>query len=169
MQAVEVVREMSTSEETMLTGVAAIKKIGKEPIRVESDMPGFLLNRINKEQLDYGRLCKLEAFADLNEKTLDLLVNEAIHFAKGVLDPLNHFAEETPLSFDNWEVRCPKGFKEAFRQYGEDGWIAAICDPAYGGQGFPLMMRIIINDRMEITSESKGRRSLFPGGARLDR
>lgn len=47
MQAVEVVRGMSTSEETMRTGVAAIEKIGKEPIRVESDMPGFLLNRIN--------------------------------------------------------------------------------------------------------------------------
>ena len=47
MRAVEIVRGMSTSDETMRTGVAAIKKIGKEPIRVESDMPGFLLNRIN--------------------------------------------------------------------------------------------------------------------------
>jgi 3-hydroxybutyryl-CoA dehydrogenase len=47
MKAVEVVRGMSTSEETMGKGVEMIRKLGKEPIRVESDMPGFLLNRIN--------------------------------------------------------------------------------------------------------------------------
>lgn len=47
MQAVEVVKGMNTSEETMSVGVDLIRKMGKEPIRVETDMPGFLLNRIN--------------------------------------------------------------------------------------------------------------------------
>ena len=32
--------------------------------------------------------------------------------------------------------------------YGENGWIAAARDPEYGGQGFPHMMRIVINDLM---------------------
>ena len=123
---------------------------------------------ILKEQLDYAQLCKLDAFADLNEKTLDLLVNEAIRFAKGVLDPLNRIAEDTPLSFENGVVRCPEDFKEAFRQYGEDGWIAAICDPAYGGQGFPLMMRIVINEMMYGACQSfNSAPSLTFGAARL--
>ncbi len=43
---------------------------------------------------------------------------------------------------------CPPEFKKAFRQYGADGWTAAARDPEYGGQGFPHMMRIIINDMM---------------------
>ncbi|EFK08267.1 putative 3-hydroxybutyryl-CoA dehydrogenase [delta proteobacterium NaphS2] len=47
MQAVEVVRGVGTSEESMLKGVAFVRKLGKEPVRVESDMAGFLLNRIN--------------------------------------------------------------------------------------------------------------------------
>ncbi|MDD5476427.1 MAG: 3-hydroxyacyl-CoA dehydrogenase family protein [Syntrophales bacterium] len=47
MQAVEVVRGVSTSEESMKRGVAFVKSLGKEPIRVESDGAGFLLNRIN--------------------------------------------------------------------------------------------------------------------------
>jgi 3-hydroxybutyryl-CoA dehydrogenase len=47
MQAVEVIKGVSTSDETMKTGVDFIRKIGKEPIRVERDVPGFLLNRIN--------------------------------------------------------------------------------------------------------------------------
>ena len=47
MKAVEVVKGMNTSEEAMSVGVDLIKKMGKAPIRVETDMPGFLLNRIN--------------------------------------------------------------------------------------------------------------------------
>lgn len=47
MQAVEVVRGVGTAEETMERGVEFIGRLGKEPIRVESDVPGFLLNRIN--------------------------------------------------------------------------------------------------------------------------
>lgn len=47
MEVVEVIKGVGTSEETMQTGVHFVKAIGKEPIRVESDVPGFLLNRIN--------------------------------------------------------------------------------------------------------------------------
>ncbi|BBO82680.1 acyl-CoA dehydrogenase [Desulfosarcina ovata subsp. sediminis] len=123
---------------------------------------------ILKEQLNYGTLCNLAPFADLNEKTLDLMVNEAIHFAKGVLDPLNQIAEETPLAFANGEVRCPAEFKKAFRQYGNDGWTAAVGDPACGGQGFPLMMRIIINEMMYGACQAfNSAPSLAFGAARL--
>lgn len=47
MHAVEVVKGVSTSEAAMSMGVAVVEKLGKAPIRVESDIPGFLLNRIN--------------------------------------------------------------------------------------------------------------------------
>jgi 3-hydroxybutyryl-CoA dehydrogenase len=47
MEVVEVIKGVRTSEETMQAGVGFIRSIGKEPIRVESDVPGFLLNRIN--------------------------------------------------------------------------------------------------------------------------
>ncbi len=47
MEVVEVLRGMKTSEETVRMGMEFVKRIGKEPIRVERDIPGFLLNRIN--------------------------------------------------------------------------------------------------------------------------
>jgi len=47
MEVVEVVRGVKTSEEVMNAGVNFVKRIGKEPIRVERDVAGFLLNRIN--------------------------------------------------------------------------------------------------------------------------
>lgn len=47
MDVVEVVKGIKTSEEVMQIGVDFVKKIGKVPIRVERDIAGFLLNRIN--------------------------------------------------------------------------------------------------------------------------
>ena len=47
MPVAEVIRGINTTEETILFGVDFVKSIGKEPIRVESDVAGFLLNRIN--------------------------------------------------------------------------------------------------------------------------
>jgi acyl-CoA dehydrogenase len=35
-------------------------------------------------------------------------------------------------------VTTPKGFKEAYRQMAEGGWIGLVADPEYGGQGLPF-------------------------------
>lgn len=47
MHVVEVVSGLATSEETMAQAMDFVRTIGKEPIRVGRDVPGFLLNRIN--------------------------------------------------------------------------------------------------------------------------
>ncbi len=47
MATVEVVKGVSSSPASMQRGVDFIRALGKEPIRVESDGAGFLLNRIN--------------------------------------------------------------------------------------------------------------------------
>ena len=96
---------------------------------------------ILKEHLNYGQLSNLDRYKDIDEKTLDLMVTEAINFAKGVLDPLNEIGEAWGAKFDNGQVSCPPEFKKAFKQYGEDGWTAAARDAEYGGQGFPIPVR----------------------------
>jgi alkylation response protein AidB-like acyl-CoA dehydrogenase len=103
---------------------------------------------ILKEQLNYAGLCELNRYRELDEETLDMLVNEALKFAKGELDPLQEIGENWGVKFENGEVLCPPEYKHAFRLYGENGWTAAARDPEYGGQGFPHMMRIVINDLM---------------------
>jgi len=47
MQAVEVIKGMGTSSETVGSGRDFVLKIGKEPIVVNRDVPGFVINRIN--------------------------------------------------------------------------------------------------------------------------
>jgi alkylation response protein AidB-like acyl-CoA dehydrogenase len=103
---------------------------------------------ILKEQLQYGSLCELERYQELNEKTLDMLVTEALSFAKGVLDPLQEIGEKWGVKLEDGKVICPSEFRDAFRQYGQGGWIAATRNITYGGQGFPHMLRIVVNDLM---------------------
>ena len=47
MQAVEVIKGMSTSEETFQYGKRFVEFIGKEPVLVQKDIAGFILNRMN--------------------------------------------------------------------------------------------------------------------------
>jgi alkylation response protein AidB-like acyl-CoA dehydrogenase len=103
---------------------------------------------ILKNQLNYGNLCRLSRYKELDEETLDMLVSEALKFAKGVVEPLQEIGERWGVRYENGQVGCAPEFKEAFRLYGENGWTAAARSPRYGGQGFPHMMRIVINDCM---------------------
>jgi 3-hydroxybutyryl-CoA dehydrogenase len=47
MQAVEVIRGQSTTDDTMLKGKQFVVRIGKEPIMVNRDVAGFVINRLN--------------------------------------------------------------------------------------------------------------------------
>ena len=47
MQAVEVIRGIATSDSVFATGKAFVLQIGKEPIMVNRDVAGFVINRIN--------------------------------------------------------------------------------------------------------------------------
>ncbi len=47
MMAVEVIKGLATSDETAATGREFVLKIGKEPIMVNRDVAGFVINRIN--------------------------------------------------------------------------------------------------------------------------
>ncbi len=62
------------------------------------------------------------------------------------MEPLQEIGEHWGVKLENGRVRCAPEFREVFRLYGENGWTAAVRSPRYGGQGFPHMMRIIVND-----------------------
>ncbi|MCJ7663263.1 MAG: acyl-CoA dehydrogenase family protein, partial [Desulfobacterales bacterium] len=103
---------------------------------------------ILKEQLHYGSLCSLDRYKDLNEKALDMVVTEAIKFAEGVLDPLQAIGEKWGVQLKDGKVSCAPEFRQAVKQFGENGWIALVSDAHYGGQEFPRMMDIVIHDFM---------------------
>jgi hypothetical protein len=109
---------------------------------------------ILKEQLNYGSLCSLNRYKDLNEKSLEMAVTEAIKFAEGVVDPLQKIGEEWGVKLKDGKVSCPPEFRGAFKQYAENGWLAISCEAQYGGQEFPFLIDMVVNDLMSGACQS---------------
>lgn len=64
-------------------------------------------------------------------------------FAKEVIAPLNITGDEEGCRLENGRVRMPKGFKQAYDQLAQDGWLGLTIPEEYEGQGLsPLILAI---------------------------
>ena len=82
-----------------------------------------------------------QSFAELDLDTVDAVLQEAAKFAAGVLLPINAQGDAAGCVRDDaGRVRTPPGYREAYRAYVEGGWPALPCDPAWGGQGLPMLV-----------------------------
>jgi len=79
---------------------------------------------------------------DVDADTINAILEEGGKFASEVIFPLNISGdtEGCSLNRETHEVTTPTGFKAAFAKYVEGGWPALSADPAYGGQGLPIVV-----------------------------
>jgi hypothetical protein len=73
---------------------------------------------------------------------LDAVLEEAARFSEQLLAPVNASGDEEGCRFDkaSASVTTPKGFKEAYRQFGEGGWTGLTMPEAFGGQALPSVL-----------------------------
>ena len=82
----------------------------------------------------------LDAVGGLSGEAAELagpVLEEAARFAASELDPLNQPGDRTGSVLENGVVRTPTGFREAYRQYIEGGWMGLAVNTEHGGQGLP--------------------------------
>ena len=97
----------------------------------------FLLNDVF--QID--RYDNLPGFSDASADVREAILNEAAKLSEEVLQPLNRVGDlEGCVRHDDGSVTTPKGFKEAFKQVAEGGWLGLSAPAEYGGQGLPVTL-----------------------------
>jgi len=102
----------------------------------------FVLN----ELAGLGEVAKLPGYEEASPDTVDAILEEAARFASGVLDPLNRSGDQEGSKWADGEVRTPKGFREAYRQFAEGGWNALPFGPDWGGQGLPKLVATPVDE-----------------------
>ncbi|MBS0248185.1 MAG: acyl-CoA dehydrogenase C-terminal domain-containing protein [Proteobacteria bacterium] len=103
----------------------------------------FLLNDV----FHVERYGNLPGFSDASPDVVEAILTEAAKLSEDVLTPLNRVGDKEGCKrAADGSVATPTGFKDAFKQIVEGGWIGISAPQEYGGQGLPSTLTEIVNE-----------------------
>src|SRR5690348_3193245 len=103
----------------------------------------FLMNDVFQVQ----RYANLPGFADCSEDVVAAILGTAAEFCREVLHPLNRVGDREGCTLrGDGVVATPAGFRPAFKQLVEGGWIGISAPVEFGGQGLPGLLTEVVNE-----------------------
>jgi alkylation response protein AidB-like acyl-CoA dehydrogenase len=109
---------------------------------------------------DSSALSHLPGLEQATPDLMDAIIEEAAKLSQEVLFPLNLSGDKEGCTYENGVVRTPAGFKDAYKQLIEGGWTSLACDPAYGGQGMPMLVSTVFEEMVSSANLAFG---MYPG------
>ena len=117
----------------------------------------FILNDI----LHWERLFSTSEYDHVDAGLGDAVLTAAADFISAVLAPTRQIGDEQGSRLLDGRVITPDGFKEAYRQYAELGWIGLDMPEAYGGQDLPLVLQAAVAEMVNGASVPFGMLTLM--------
>ena len=116
----------------------------------------FILN----DFLDLSNNNSILSNSEFEISDLEMVIDEAAKICEETLLPLNQSGDLEGCNFNNGQVSTPKGFKEAYKSFGKNGWQGIKVSEKYGGQNLPYFMNMILDEMVSSSNMSFG---LYPG------
>ena len=117
----------------------------------------FLINDVFDFQKHYS---SIDGGSEACPETVDSILDHCAKFCETELSPLNQTGDLEGCQFNDRKVATPKGWKEAYLQYVNDGWQGLSAPVEYGGQGLPLSLGVIKSEMIGTSNWSWG---MYPG------
>jgi alkylation response protein AidB-like acyl-CoA dehydrogenase len=119
----------------------------------------FLLHEVLKVTDDFKHMPQ---HVDTDADTIAAVLEEGGKFASEVIFPLNQVGDQQGCTLDRntHEVKTPDGFQAAYAQYVQGGWPALSADPAYGGQGLPVVVNQCFYEMLNSANQAW---TMYPG------
>ncbi len=102
----------------------------------------FLLQHV----LDFDALCEQADLADVNTELALNVLEEAGKLGSEVLAPLNRVGDLQGAQLGDQGVEASPGFKDAYQQFAEGGWMSLSVAEQYGGQNLPSVLATAVNE-----------------------
>ncbi|MEH6999882.1 MAG: acyl-CoA dehydrogenase [Limnobacter sp.] len=112
-----------------------------------------------KELAGLDQVSQLPGCEDATEETVDAVLNENAKFTSEVVAPLNWSGDVEAANWKDGVVTTAKGFKEAFKAFGGQGWQGLQHPTEFGGQGLP---KLVATPCMEMVNGSNLSFALCP-------
>lgn len=103
----------------------------------------FLMNKVFKIQENWSQI---DAYSELSSDLVKAVLAEGGRLAAEVMAPLNEVGDAHGCQLEDGEVTTPPGFKEAFAELTQGGWLGLSGNPAFGGQGMPKSLAGLIEE-----------------------
>ncbi|WP_064791627.1 acyl-CoA dehydrogenase C-terminal domain-containing protein [Shewanella woodyi] len=103
---------------------------------------------------------ELQGFDEIDADLGDAILQGVADFATEIMLPLNSSGDVEGCKLLDGHVIAPKGFKEAYQQYVDNGWGTLTCDPEFGGQGLPEVIGVFATEMKTATNMAF---AMYPG------
>jgi acyl-CoA dehydrogenase len=120
---------------------------------------------VMEELADLAAVQALPGCEDASSDIVEAILGEAAKFAGEVLSPLNRSGDVEGARWQDGQVFTASGWKEAYRQFADNGWTAISCDPEYGGQGLPKLVSAAVMEMWNSANMSFALCPMLTGGA----
>ena len=105
------------------------------------------------------------AFPDLDDDTVQAVLEAAASFADNELAPLNRKGDLEGARYENGKVTAAPGFADAYRHFVEQGWNSLSADPDHGGQGLSKAMELAVFEMVHAANMAFGLCPMLTQGA----